>query len=100
MGNFAVVLGRNNQTGNSCNWKMVENSPDRVRSRASIPTHRGLFAPPTSARLFTYTRPKTNQVTYAKPGRLSAGMTCAVDIAFTPKVMPPGGGEAAAPSRR
>eukprot|EP00903_Cladosiphon_okamuranus_P020361 g18681.t1 len=24
-------------------------------------------------------------VTYAKPGRLSAGMTCAVDIAFTPK---------------
>ncbi|CBJ27963.1 conserved unknown protein [Ectocarpus siliculosus] len=26
------------------------------------------------------------EVTYAKPGRLSAGMTCAVDIAFTPKV--------------
>ncbi|CAM9167315.1 unnamed protein product, partial [Hapterophycus canaliculatus] len=31
------------------------------------------------------------EVTYAKPGRLSAGMTCAVDIAFTPKVIPPGG---------
>lgn len=29
---------------------------------------------------------RTIQVTYAKPGRLSAGMTCAVDIAFTPKV--------------
>ena len=27
------------------------------------------------------------KVTYAKPGRLSAGMTCAVDIAFTPKVI-------------
>lgn len=27
------------------------------------------------------------KVTYAKPGRLSAGMTCAVDVAFTPKVI-------------
>ncbi|CAN0059637.1 unnamed protein product, partial [Ectocarpus sp. 12 AP-2014] len=26
------------------------------------------------------------EVTYAKPGRLSAGMTCAVDVVFTPKV--------------
>lgn len=28
----------------------------------------------------------SEQVTYSKPGRLSAGMTCAVDISFTPKV--------------
>lgn len=27
-----------------------------------------------------------SQVTYSKPGRLSAGMTCAVDISFRPKV--------------